>query len=118
MFADFLLVKMQELEKGRGRRMSLTEFADYLGVNRPILSHWMMGNTDPSLENVRQLVNVLGTEVYDVLGIFPPDPLYNYMVRNWDKLDEATRRHINEEIESYLAKQEARRKLGPSEASP
>lgn len=47
--------KIEKLILGLG--LTSTRFADYIGVNRPIISHILSGRNKPSLEIIQKIVN-------------------------------------------------------------
>ena len=105
-FPTFLLRKLQDYENEQGRRVTYTEFAEYLGVKRSILSHWMSGRYRPSIETAPILAEKLGPEVYTVLGFAPVDPDLRYITHHWDQLTEEQKHVIRETIAQYLTKKE------------
>jgi transcriptional regulator with XRE-family HTH domain len=80
---------------------NVTEFADYLGVNRSLLSYWMNGSREPSEDNLIKIAFKLGFEVYDILGQKRPNILHLYASRNWDKLPEKEQIRIAQIISKY-----------------
>jgi transcriptional regulator with XRE-family HTH domain len=102
-FTDFLLAKIQEFETKQGKRVTLDEFANHLGVSRPVLSYWLSGKTKPSLEKAILLAEKLGSEVYETLDL-PPlnvDPDLKRLARIWDKIPEKKRQELAEQAEKY-----------------
>lgn len=71
--SEYLLFKIQEFEKERGKRTSLDKFAEYVGVSRPLISYWLKG-TMPSLENVQLLAKKFGSEkIHGTIEyVYPP----------------------------------------------
>ena len=66
-FRDYLLKKMGDYDQEIGKRVTHSEFAKYLGVNRVSLTQWLNGSK-PDIENTQKLALKLGDEVFDVLG--------------------------------------------------
>jgi transcriptional regulator with XRE-family HTH domain len=99
-FAEYLLSKLQEFEKQRGKRTSLDKFAEYIGVSRPLVSYWLKG-TIPGLENVQILANKFGPEVYDVLGLPRPNPFLQKINQVFDSLSAEHQRKLAELAERY-----------------
>lgn len=85
-FKNYLFLKLQEYERKLGRRVSINEFAEYLGFSRSLVSYWLSGRIKPSFTNAEILAQIYGDEVFTVLSYAPPDPQLNYVERNWDKL--------------------------------
>jgi DNA-binding transcriptional regulator YiaG len=70
---DWLSQKFIEWEKAEGRRQSYYAFARYLEVSQSGLGQWMVGSSAPSGDDLLNLANKLGVEVYDVLGLPRPN---------------------------------------------
>lgn len=85
-FPAWLEQKYLEWQGKRGKRATLAQFADHLGISAPLLSHYLNGLRKPTRENVRKLALRLGPEVYDLLGIQNPDPKMRFIARNWGRL--------------------------------
>jgi transcriptional regulator with XRE-family HTH domain len=100
-FSEYLLSKLQEFEKQRGQRTTLDKFAEYLGVKRPILSIWLSGKSQPSLDSVRQLAEVLGPEVYEVLDLPRPNPYLQKITQLFENLSPEHQRKLAEDAEFY-----------------
>jgi hypothetical protein len=49
-------------------------FCDLLGYPSPKVSQWLEGKTTPQGPEVLSIASLLGTEIYDVLGLPQPDP--------------------------------------------
>ena len=88
-----------------GQRRTITEFADWLDISRPILSGYMNGSRRPGRENADKLAARLGPEIYDLLGLQRPDPLLQRLQAHWDALDPSERA----EIEALVGKLEDRK---------
>ena len=97
----WLNLKFIDWQKDEGGRKTIIEFADYLDVNRSLLSYWMNGSREPSDENLVRLALKLGFEVYDLVGKKRPNPLNLYTSRNWDQAPEKVQRQIAELIAKY-----------------
>ena len=100
-FREYLLSKIQELEKEKGGRITLDEFADYLGVKRPILSMWMSGKNKPSLKSIQKLAEKLGNEIYDVFEIPNRNPYLQRIYNVFDELPIDRQKQLAEEAEQY-----------------
>ena len=116
-FTNFLLSKMQEHETEQGKRITLDEFAKYLGVSRPVLSYWLNGKTKPSLDKTRLLAKKLGGEVYSTLDLPRPDPDLERLNRIWEKIPPADRRRIAEQAEKYVVNNEGKKRSSSNPAS-
>jgi len=110
-FDKYIFTKIQEFEKDQGKRVSLDKFAEYLGVSRPLISHWLSGRTKPSLENVRILAEKFGPEIYDVLELTRPDPDLYAITKMWDRILEKSRRSIREQAEALVEGKEKKKNI-------
>ena len=93
----------------QGKRKTLDDYAEYLGVGRPILSLWLSGKRSPGTDSLRVLSAKLGPEVYDVLGLDRPDPDLAYITQHWEELDPDTRRRLRAQTEKYAAQNDMKR---------
>lgn len=101
-WSQFVLRKIQEIEREKGRRVSLEEASKIFGVSRPTLSQWISGKVaEPSQLRIDDLAATMGMEVYDILGYVRPDPDVRYISQEWDNLPDDVRRQIREIIERY-----------------
>ena len=103
----FLNKKLLQWQSSLGMRKTLKEYSEYLGVSAQILSMWMNGKRVPGPENIKQLAEKLGIEVYDALDIDRPDPLFTEIETWWDKLDNESKEKIHRIIQD--AQPEAQR---------
>jgi transcriptional regulator with XRE-family HTH domain len=70
---DWLNQKFIEWEKSQGRKQSYYAFARYLEVSQSGLGQWMNGSGTPSGEDLLNIANKLGQEIFDVLGLPRPN---------------------------------------------
>jgi transcriptional regulator with XRE-family HTH domain len=102
-WSEFVLRKIQELEREKGRRISLEEASKVFGVSRPTLSQWISGKVaEPSHFRIDDLAETMGMEVYEVLGYASPEPDVRYISRNWENLPDDARRQIREIVDRYI----------------
>jgi transcriptional regulator with XRE-family HTH domain len=113
---ELLEKKYLEWQSQLGKRKTLDEFAEYLGVSRTVLSNWLSGNRKPGTESLRLLSSKLGFEVYDVLGLPRPDEDLAYIYHHWDELPEAYRHKFRKELEEFLKNEDAKRFNKPRRA--
>ncbi len=106
------LVKMQTLpefltknflgwQAAEGERKTLEDFADYLDVNRSLLSYWMNGKRTPNRSACEKISAKLGNEIYDIVGIPRPNPYLQKLNRIWEFIPEDIQRRFSEEAEKY-----------------
>ena len=105
-FAEWLEGKYIAWMNETGRRRTLTEFAEYLGVGQPLLSQWLNGRYLPGMKNVSKLAARLGPEVYDLLGLQRPDPDIHRLVSLFGEMDEQGKQDLLQAAEQ-IKKQKA-----------
>lgn len=115
-FPNWLEQKYIEWMATEKRRRTLTAFAEWLDVSQPLISRYMAGQVMPNEENVHKIAARLGPEVYDLLGLARPDPLIQYITRNWDKLPPEEQEYIREKVERYAS--ESAPKPNPAQPRP
>lgn len=108
-FPEYIEKKYLEWQNQEGKRKSIEEFAMYLGVSQPALSHWMSGNRTPSVSTIQLLADIFGDEVYDVLDLPRPNPYLQIVKRRWEFLDEDTQRQIAEKVAGHETQNDAER---------
>jgi transcriptional regulator with XRE-family HTH domain len=70
---DWLNQKFTEWERAQGHKQSYYAFARYLEVSQSGLAQWMIGNGTPGGDDLLNIANRLGADVYDVLGLPRPN---------------------------------------------
>ena len=101
---EFLQHSFAEYVAEKRRRVSLAEWARYLGVSNASLSQWMNGNREPTGDNVHLLAAKLGVKVYDLLGVprlLPDNPSLVYITENWYSLSKDQQDEIMKMMEDY-----------------
>jgi len=74
--SSFLTRKFREWEANTKRRQTVAAFARWVGVSQASMSRWMSGDGGPpEAHNINKLVERLGPEIYDILGMPRPDPV-------------------------------------------
>lgn len=90
------------------KRRTISEFAIYLGVKQPALSMWMKEEkgSKPDYKNAAKIATRLGPEVFEILGLPPPDLPTDEQLRPIAELilqfPEKERLEIREKIVEYL----------------
>lgn len=74
-FSIYLEKTYVEWERAKGARRTLSDFAEFLGVDKAVLSNWINAKRIPTGPSVALLVGKLGPTVYDALGLQRPDPM-------------------------------------------
>ena len=73
-FGDWILEKMQEWEREKGERSTITAFAKYLGVSQPTISSWINESRKPSGEAALRLAKEFNDyEILELLSYSVPD---------------------------------------------
>lgn len=103
-FQDFINKKFLEWQLTHGARKTVDEFAEYLGIQRSLVSMWMNGKRNPGPKYKNQLINALGDDAAEYFG---EDPRLSFINQNWDKASENLQRSIHEQLQREIAKNEA-----------
>ena len=85
-FANFMEEAFLRFQMSNKQRMTLNDFADHIGVSRPLISIWLSGKQKPGAVTLFRICQLFGPEVYDSLDIPRPDPLVSALLVNWDWL--------------------------------
>jgi transcriptional regulator with XRE-family HTH domain len=74
-FERWINGKFLEWQTKRGRRGSIREFGELLGVDQRLLSNWMNGERKPGPDSADKICIALDYDltIYDVLGMPRPD---------------------------------------------
>lgn len=88
-----------------GRRRTIAEFAEWLGVSRPLLSSYMSGSRKPKYSNADLIAARLGPEAYALLGYREPGNLLSSLQAHWTQLNDRERAVI-EQIVARLEAEE------------
>lgn len=110
-FKEYLFRKLQEFERDAGHRVSLQDFADYIGVSRPSISLWLQGRVKPSYENAEVLSKRFGPEVLEILEYDVPNPSITFIESKWDQLDPNVQDQIIKLIQESTATYNAKNTL-------
>ncbi len=70
---DWLNQKFIEWERAQGHKQSYYAFSRYLEVSQSGLGQWMAGSGAPSGDDLLNIANKLGVEIYDILGLPRPN---------------------------------------------
>lgn len=69
-----------------GRRGTIGDFAEWLGVSRNTYNNWATRGRPPSRKHVELLAEKLGEDIFDIVGLPRPDPRLHTIIDNWGKL--------------------------------
>lgn len=103
-FTEFLENSFVKWQSQIGKRKTIKEFSEYLGVSRPLLSIWMLGRQRPGPKNIELLATKLGPEIYDALGEPRPNPDLQALIADWDYIPIEKQRALREQGEQYSIK--------------
>lgn len=105
-FSEWLEQKYLEYQIQQSRRVTLGEFAEALGISQGLLSHYLKGIRKPRISTVHKLAEVLGPEIYTILGYQRPDIRLQYISANWDKLSQDQQDNLIDHMKDQVAKYE------------
>lgn len=105
-FQDFINKTFLHWQSQYGRRKTLDEFAQYLGVKRELVSMWMNGKRKPGPKYKNQLINVIGDEAADFFG---EDPQLVFINQNWDAASEELQRSLTEQLKKHIIANDTKR---------
>lgn len=106
-FSEWLEQKYLEYQIDQGRRVTLGEFAEALGISQGLLSHYLKGIRKPRISTVHKLAEVLGAEIYTILGYQRPDIRLQYISANWDKLSQEEQDGLTDRMKDMVRKFES-----------
>jgi len=87
-----------QIEVGRA---TITEFADYLDIPRPQLSHYMNARNKPEGENIEKIASKLGNTIYDILGLQRPEPELRYIHQLFDEIEPHEQKDMMKHIKEF-----------------
>lgn len=110
-FKDWFFDKFSEWEKAQpGRRSNYTAFAKYLSNNslgieikQQYVSNWVNGKI-PSEKYAHPLAEILGNDVYKLLGYERPNPYLQKIHQIWDRIPPDKQQQLVEQAEHYELK--------------
>lgn len=100
-FSVFLEKKYLDWQQGLGRRATLTEFAEYLGIDRTLLSHYLNLGHLPTREMAQRIAKQLGPEVFILAGDLGSDPSIAFLFRHWQNVPPDVQKQILEMVERF-----------------
>lgn len=98
---EYLTQKFLDWQAAEGERKTLEDFADFLDVNRSLLSYWMNGSRIPSEKNVDKIAVKFGNDIYEILDLPRPNPYLQKVNRLWEFIPEEVQRRLAEQAEEY-----------------
>ncbi len=101
-FQKLLFDAWIDFQMQAGHPVSQKDFAEYLGINHTLLSHYFKGKRSPRSERiVKKLEDKLGPGIYPALGLANPDPMLRSIERRWHLLSPEVKEQISEIILEY-----------------
>lgn len=85
-FAQWLEKQYLEWAAKSGKRKTLKEFAEHLGISDSLLNYYIHGTRKPSDPTLEKISAKLGDEAYDALNRPRPDPVLRKIKRKWEVL--------------------------------
>jgi transcriptional regulator with XRE-family HTH domain len=101
-FAQWLRRKHLEAQAAEGRRIMYAEFAGRLGISTQMFSLYVNSKNVPSDEALVRIAEVLGKEVYEVLGRVPADVRLRTLLLRLERLDPDSRELAYERLLAVL----------------
>ena len=85
--------------------VSLNKFAEYIGVGRPLLSMWLLGNrpiTDKYRPKIaKPIADLLGPVAYRILDVTPPNPYLQDINSRWERIPPDKQKKLAEDAARY-----------------
>lgn len=100
-FSTFLEKKFLEWQIKQGRRTTLREFSEYLGVSRAAISLWLNGDRLPDQINIQKLAEMFGYDIYDALDLPRPNPYLQKINKVFERLSPEHQQKLAEMAERY-----------------
>ncbi len=104
----------------RGKRGSIREFAELLGVDQKLVANWMRGDRKPGPDYADKIAIFLNYDltIYDLLGLPRPDKQLLKIKALWPNMNERERSEVgklldrvDERIEQHTATEAQRRPI-------
>lgn len=87
-------------QKQTTRKATIEQFAKFVGVSRSDYNNYTLRKTRPKGEDLERIGEMLGPEIYDLLGLERPDPWVKRMEKLFDGLSPESR----EKAEAFIRK--------------
>ena len=103
-FGDYLRGKYaawlkEQTDKQTGA-YTMGDYCKSLKINHSLFSQYINYLRLPSPRSVPALADVLGIEVYEKVGMKPPDTAFDEVTKNWDGLSAEAKQKIQEIIKA------------------
>lgn len=103
-FSEYLLDKYLEWVKKQQEPKTTAEFAAAAGISRQTINNLLKKGTNniPRPKTIQALANVIGSDIYDYLGMDKPHFDLELVNQNWANIPEDVRTKILELIQPYV----------------
>lgn len=116
--SEWLDNKFLDWQKQEGGRKTLTEFAQYLGVDRGVLNNWVNRGSKPEGDNLKIVAIKLGMEIYDLLEIERPDFRLLVINAEWEHISDDAKKEIAAIVDRAMGRgdsESSKRRLAKTE---
>ena len=97
--SELLQKAFLKFEADSGRRRTLTDFADAIGVNPGAMGHWMKGKRLPGEPNIGKIARATNDNtIYLIMRTLPEDDEIAQIVASWGNLTPEQRRSVLNEV--------------------
>jgi transcriptional regulator with XRE-family HTH domain len=94
-----------EFQAKQGHRVTLDDFAKYIGCSRPLVSFWLAGTRRPGPKYIRRLALLFGPKIYETFEEPSPNAILEYVNDNWNNLPSPVQAKIHDLVAYYLVSQ-------------
>ncbi len=99
------LIEWRTQQTRARKNVSLNSFADYLGVNRSLLSMWLSGERNVTHEYrsriAKPIADLIGTDAYNILEVIPPNPYLQEINKLFSNLSPEHQRKLADDARRY-----------------
>lgn len=105
-FQKLLFEAWIDYQKAAGTPVTQKDFAEFLGINNTLLSHYFKGKRTPkNMKIIQKLEEKLGQEIYPVLGLASPDPMLRSIEKRWHLISPDVKKQINRIILDHIGEE-------------
>jgi DNA-binding XRE family transcriptional regulator len=103
-FSEYLLGKYAVWMTTQKEPKTTAEFAEAVGINRQTMNKLLEKDSDniPQLRTIHALAKVVGSDIYDYLGITKSDLDFEAVKQSWDNLSDEARAKVIEVVTPFL----------------
>ena len=92
---EFLTKKHLQIQYEEGRKITIKEFANELGISQPLMTQLMNGSRNLSPKNKKAIVEYFGEEALIAMG---DDPHLHTIKQVWHKLSTKEKEYFRKKI--------------------